>query len=164
MEHLVFYCLGTVAVLAALLVVLLHRAVYSALALIVCFGATAGLFFQLGAAFLAVIQVIIYAGAIMVLFLFVIMLLDPESEEMPGSGLGMLPLVSLPLSLIVGFILLRALSPPLAESDEQLLTPATEIETLARIVFREYLLAFEITSILMLVAVMGAVMLTRRGA
>ena len=87
MTLIVFYGLAATAVTAAILVVLMSRAVYSALALIVCFGATAGLFFQLGAQFIAAVQVIVYAGAIMVLFLFVIMLLDPESELFLPSSL-----------------------------------------------------------------------------
>ena len=65
------------------MVVLLRRAVYSALALVVCLGSIALLFFQLGAHFIGAVQIILYAGAIMVLFLFVIMLLDPEVRIVP---------------------------------------------------------------------------------
>ena len=95
MAYLVFYGLAAVAVTTAVLVVVMRPAAYSALALIVCFGAMAGMFFQLGAQFIAAIQVIVYAGAIMVLFLFVIMLTDPESEVFPPDRLKKIPLFAL---------------------------------------------------------------------
>ncbi len=108
MTLIVFYGLAATAVTAAILVVLMSRAVYSALALIVCFGATAGLFFQLGARFIAAVQVIVYAGAIMVLFLFVIMLLDPESEVFLPSRLKKVSGFALAFGVLFTLILLQA--------------------------------------------------------
>ena len=170
MTLIVFYGLAATAVTAAILVVLMSRAVYSALALIVCFGATAGLFFQLGAQFIAAVQVIVYAGAIMVLFLFVIMLLDPESEVFLPSRLKKVSGFALAFAVLFTLILLQAadrwtatqvLAGPIAVT-EGASWPGGEIETLAHSLFRDYLLPFEVTSILILVAVLGAVVLTRQ--
>jgi NADH-quinone oxidoreductase subunit J len=167
---IVFYGLAATAVTAAILVVLMSRAVYSALALIVCFGATAGLFFQLGAQFIAAIQVIVYAGAIMVLFLFVIMLLDPESEVFLPNRLKKVSGFALAFSVLFTLVLVQAADRWAAT---EVLTgsiagtarssgPGGGIETLAHSLFRDYLLPFEVTSILILVAVLGAVVLTRQ--
>ena len=170
MTLIVFYGLAATAVTAAILVVLMSRAVYSALALIVCFGATAGLFFQLGAQFIAAVQVIVYAGAIMVLFLFVIMLLDPESELFLPSHLKKVPGFALAFAVLLTLVLLQAadrwaavqvLTGSIAGT-ERPFGPGGEIETLAHSLFRDYLLPFEVTSILILVAVLGAVVLTRQ--
>ncbi len=170
MTLIVFYGLAATAVTAAVLVVLMSRAVYSALALIVCFGATAGLFFQLGAQFIAAVQVIVYAGAIMVLFLFVIMLLDPESEVFLPSRLKRVSGFALAFAVLFTLVLLEAadrwaavqvLTGSIAGTDRSS-GPGGEIETLAHSLFRDYLLPFEVTSILILVAVLGAVVLTRQ--
>ncbi len=170
MTLIVFYGLAATAVTAAILVVLMSRAVYSALALIVCFGATAGLFFQLEAQFIAAIQVIVYAGAIMVLFLFVIMLLDPESEVFSPSRLKKVPGFAVILAVLFTIVLLQtmdhwAATQVLKDSipgTEGSSGPGVQIETLAHSLFRDYLLPFEVTSILILVAVLGAVVLTRQ--
>ena len=168
MTLIVFYGLAATAVTAAILVVLMSRVVYSALALIVCFGATAGLFFQLGAQFIAAVQVIVYAGAIMVLFLFVIMLLDPASEVFLPSRLKRVPGFALACAVLFTLVLLEAADRWAAAQvftdsiagTERSSGPGGEIETLAHSLFRDYLLPFEVTSILILVAVLGAVVLT----
>ncbi|MCH7803196.1 MAG: NADH-quinone oxidoreductase subunit J [Acidobacteria bacterium] len=170
MTLIVFYGLAATAVTAAILVVLMSRVVYSALALIVCFGATAGLFFQLGAQFIAAVQVIVYAGAIMVLFLFVIMLLDPASEVFLPSRLKRVPVFALACAVLFTLVLLEAADRWAAAQvftdsiagTERSSGPGGEIETLAHSLFRDYLLPFEVTSILILVAVLGAVVLTRQ--
>ncbi len=170
MTLIVFYGLAATAVTAAILVVLMSRAVYSALALIVCFGATAGLFFQLGAQFIAAVQVIVYAGAIMVLFLFVIMLLDPESEVFLPSRLKGVSGFALAFAVLFTIVLLQAINrwsatqvpPGSIGGTTGLSGPGGEIKTLAHSLFRDYLLPFEVTSILILVAVLGAVVLTRQ--
>ena len=110
MEQLVFYLFATVAVVAALFVVLQRQAIYSALALIVCFFSMAVLFYQLGAYFIAAIQVIVYAGAIMVLFLFVVMLIDPEAEVFALSRAKNLYLMALPIAAALGLFVLWGIS------------------------------------------------------
>lgn len=161
MELFVFYVFAAVAVAAALMVVLQRRAVYSALALIVCFAAMAILFFQLGAQFVAAIQIIVYAGAIMALFLFVIMLLDPESEVFAPNRLHKTTLLAAPAAAFLAFLLLQVLRDPFASADS---TPPLQgaAEVIAPLLFRDYLLPFEATSILILTAILGALVLAKR--
>ena len=163
MELLTFYLFAVAAVLSAALVVLQRRAVYSALALIVCLGSVAVLFFQLGAHFMSAVQVIVYAGAIMVLFLFVVMLLDPESEIFGPSRLKSAWLLGVPSALLLVFLLVKAF-PAFQTTTIPAVTGAAMQDTalLAKRLFRDYLLPFEVTSILVLIAVMGAVVLTKR--
>jgi NADH-quinone oxidoreductase subunit J len=159
-EQLVFYVFAAVSVVAALLVVLQRRAIYSTLALIVCFGAIAALFYQLGAFFIAAIQVIVYAGAIMVLFLFVVMLIDPESEIFAVKRIRNLAVLALPMAALVGLILLSAVSATAGEA-EAAAAPG-DVASIAEGLFSSYLLPFEVTSILILVAVLGAMVLAKR--
>lgn len=161
-ELIIFYGLAFTAITSALLVIMQRRALYSALALIVTFGSMAGLFFQLGAQFIAAIQVIIYAGAIMVLFVFVIMLIDPEAERFSADRLKRLTILAVPLVGFLAFILYIAYPAASVARTELGVPPGGEIEFVARTLFVDYLLPFEATSILILVAVIGAVVLTKR--
>lgn len=165
MEQTVFYIFATIAVLAALFVITQRQATYSALALIICFGSIAVLFYQLGAYFIAAIQVIVYAGAIMVLFLFVVMLIDPASESFPLSKLRNLPVAALPVAALFGLTLLWGISAWTGQdsgADGPGLASKGEITNIAQDLFNEYLLPFEVTSILILVAVLGAMVLAKR--
>ena len=164
MEQLVFYLFATVAVVAALAVVIQRSAIYSALALIVCFFSMAVLFYQLGAYFIAAIQVIVYAGAIMVLFLFVVMLIDPESEVLALSRVRSLPLVALPVVVVFGLLMLWGILSVKWTDGPAAAGPTNkgEIGVLAKDLFSDYLLPFEVTSILILVAVIGAMVLAKR--
>ena len=169
MEYIVFYGLATVAVIAALVVVLMNRAIYSALALIVCFGAVAGLFFQLEAQFIAAVQVIVYAGAIMVLFLFVIMLLNPQSEKFSPDRLKQITVLALPFAAFLAFVLVQMTFQWSGTTEVSVVGQTAGVlqvdgntKALARLLFHDYLLPFEVTSILILSAVLGAVVLTRR--
>lgn len=160
MEPFVFYLFATIAVASALVVILQRRAIYSALALIVCFGSMAALFYQLGAVFIAAIQVIIYAGAIMVLFLFVVMLADPESEVFALSRLRRLSLAVGPLAVGLFLVLWWGFSGVTEGTTTG--TEPTGVSEIAHALFRDYLLPFEMTSILVLVAVLGALVLAKR--
>lgn len=163
-EHVVFYILAVLAVSSAVLVVAQKRAVYSALALIVCLAAVAGLFFQLGSQFIAAIQVIVYAGAIMVLFVFVIMLLDPESELFKGKGLHQLSYWAIPMAVFFALLLIQAF-PDFMKSAQDAgreVPVQGSVQDVGRLLFREYVLPFEVTSILILVAILGAVVLAKR--
>ena len=160
MEQLVFYLFAGVSVAAALLVVLQRRAIYSALALIVCFFSIAVLFYQLGAVFIAAIQVIVYAGAIMVLFLFVVMLIDPEAEAFQVRRIGGLAAVALPLAVVFALVMVGTVTGFVEPSGT--IAASGEIQSIARSLFSDYLLPFEVTSILILVAVLGAMVLAKR--
>ena len=171
-ETLVFYLLSGLAIGASALVIGQRNPMYSVLLLIASFGALAGLYIQLDAPFAAVAQIIIYAGAIMVLFLFVVMLLNAPREdaaEWDRSHPLRLPAIArfggmLALLLIVQltWALLRAGSaetPVGAEADAQ---AVSSVRAIGRSLFTDYVFAFEATSILILVAMVGAVVLARR--
>lgn len=165
METVLFTITAIVAVVCAVAMIASRNAVHSALFLVVNFSAVAVLYLLLRAPFLAAVQVTVYAGAIMVLFLFVIMLLGVERGEGAQERYGWLkPLAGLLIVLLVGE------GAYIAFNSEQLLEVAP-VEEAARIgapealsltLFERYLLPFEITSVLLLVAIIGAVVLTRR--
>lgn len=162
MELIVFYLFAAVAVLFALLVVLFRKAMYSALSLIVCLCSLAALFYLAGGPFIAAIQVIVYAGAIMVMVLFVIMLTKPESVFPGAPVLRRLPFIVLPLAAVLAATLvwIFALVPSRGNEPGSPLFQV-DVKSIAGALFREYLLPFEVTSILILVAVIGAIVLTR---
>jgi len=171
-ETLIFYALSGLAIGASALVIGQSNPMYSVMMLIASFGALAGLYIQLDAPFVAVAQIIIYAGAIMVLFLFVVMLLNAPKEDaaewdrshplrQPAIARfgGMLALL---LVVQLAWALLRAggLSGPVAgQGDAEVVS---SVRVLGRVLFTDYVFAFEATSILILVAMVGAVVLARR--
>lgn len=153
-----FYFLSFVAVIAALMVVFSRNAVYSVLYLIITFFAIAGHYVLLNAQFLAAVHVIVYAGAIMVLFLYVIMLLDlNEAVEKPKSVMLTFAAAISAGSLMV--ILIGALRGTEMISVGHAATDVGLVKNLGKVLFEDYLLPFEITSILLLAAMVGAVML-----
>jgi NADH-quinone oxidoreductase subunit J len=157
-----FYILAGLAIAAGLSVVLQRTPVYSALSLILVLCSLAVVYLLLGAEFLAVVQVIVYAGAIMVLFVFVIMLLNAR-QEVPtdrsrfARQLG-LPLLALFLAEIL-FVVLDYFSGAVFASGQ---TFDAGPRAVGSLLFRNYVLPFEVTSILILVAVMGAVVLAKK--
>ena len=162
-----FWMLGTVAVAGGVLCITRKNAVASALCLVMTLFALAGMFAMLDAHFIAVMEVIVYAGAIMVLFLFVIMLLNVGRPGAPtdikGTS-GKLTAAIFGLALAVELFVIRRAVP--AESGIGLLGPLTEergaVGLIAEPLFQTYLVPFEITSLLLLAAVVGAVVLAKR--
>jgi NADH-quinone oxidoreductase subunit J len=163
MEMLIFLLFAALAVCASLVVVLHRNPVYSTMALVVTLFAVAVLFVMLGAPFLGALQVLIYAGAIVVLFLFVIMLLNVEREELPRTGQrGQRWTALAGAAVFLG--LLGLLTAQLALPDPGPLTPEqVSLKGLALDLFAEYLLPFEIAGLLLLVAVVGASVVSRKG-
>jgi len=173
-ESLLFYVFGAAAIVASLLVIGQRNPIYSVLLLIGSFAALAGLYVLLDAPFLAVIQIIIYTGAIMVLFLFVVMLLNAPREDVPGelvrpasahgprrlgAALGVILLVELGWAIWhagsdAGFV--SAFADPARAAD------ISSVQAIGRVLFSEYALAFEVTSVLILAAMVGAVVLAKR--
>lgn len=134
--------------------------VTSAMSLVLCIVSMAGLFVLLGALFLAAVQIVVYAGAVMVLFLFVIMILDLKEEERRKWKVFGLVTGGLAVGA-VGAILLRLIwTGHLGEG----LTPTLLAETkpLGRVLFEKYLLPFEVMSLLLLVAMVGAILLSKK--
>ncbi len=156
-----FYSVAAIALVSALSVVLQRKAMSSAFSLIVCLGAIAMLYLQLDAIFIAVIQIIVYAGAIMVLFLFVIMLLDPTSEKLARS-LKSVAYAAIPLGILLAVLLCQASIAYLPGSPSARKPAVSDISAVGIQLFSNYLLPFEVTSILVLVAVVGAVVLAKK--
>jgi NADH-quinone oxidoreductase subunit J len=161
-EAFFFYPLAALLLLAGLGVVLSRRPIYAVLSLLVVMLCLAGLFVMLGAYLVAVLQVLLYAGAVLVLFLFVIMLLNLAPEPRARSRRGPLPIISLLVAGSVAFqlsLILRASeAPPLPPAA----TPGTSVETVGRALFGAYVLPFELTSFLILAAIIGAVTLAKQ--
>jgi NADH-quinone oxidoreductase subunit J len=166
METVLFYFFGGIALLAAISVVVQRRVFYSGASLIVCLCSVAVLYLLLEAPFIAAIQIIVYAGAIMVLFLFVIMLLDPFSATVLKDKRKYLGYLAVVLG-IIGFVLLypflRFYDPARAPRHPGMTADRVGcVEHLGQVLFREYVLPFEATSILILVAIIGVVVLAKR--
>jgi NADH-quinone oxidoreductase subunit J len=171
-DLLLFYLFGAIAAGASLLVVLGRNPMHSVLLLIVSFAALAGLYIGLEAPFAAVVQIIIYAGAIMVLFLFVVMLLNAPREDAaawdrshplrhPNIGrFGMLLAALLVAQLGWALASVNELDTPIgARADAASVSSVVEM---GRVLFSRHTFAFDATSVLILVAMVGAVVLARR--
>jgi NADH-quinone oxidoreductase subunit J len=165
METLFFLIVATVAVISSLLVVTNKNPINSALSLIMTFFCLATLYVMLEAPFMAAVQVIVYAGAIMVLIVFVIMLLNIRSEtggrtahaRFMGIATGLLLLV------LTGMLLSRgSMSTVQGNIDSAMITKVGHTELIGKAMFTEFLLPFEITSILLLAAIIGAVVLSKK--
>ena len=161
-ETAVFFFFATVAVLGAVSLILQRHPIHSALSLIVVMVALAALYLLLGAEFIAAVQIIVYAGAIMVLFVFVIMLLNAGEEERTNFS-RMARYVGLPVGILLTLQL--AYTVARASSEHAHANPAVwpaSTRELSRLLFEKYVLPFELTSVLILVAILGAVVLARK--
>ena len=166
LELIFFLILSLIAVATALGMLLSRNAIYSALFLVLNFITVAVFYLLLGAPFIAMAQITVYAGAIMVLFLFVIMLLGAESlpraEVLPWQR---------PLAIVLGaalaieaaFIFITRARPTgqIVPPEATVNTPSSLVD-LGKVLFSTYLLPFEVTSILLLVAMVGAIVLVRK--
>jgi NADH-quinone oxidoreductase subunit J len=164
LQLFLFLVLALIAIAAALGMLLSRNAVYAALFLVVNFCTIAILYLTLNAPFLAIAQVTVYAGAIMVLFLFVIMLLG--AERLAGSE-GEITQWQRPVAIFLGAALLIETGYILLTQREWLAVSQALTEgfgspqAIGRLLFSQYVLPFEVTSILLLVAMIGAIVLTR---
>lgn len=163
MDVILFLVFAIIAVLAAINVVVQTHPIASAVSLIGVMGSLAILYLLLGAEFIAAAQVIVYAGAVMVLFVFVIMLLNAGAEVRKGrsfmaSLLGAPVLIAL-LALLAWFV--QRIYPESVKVHFGGFTGGSP-ESIGRALFTTYLLPFEITSILVLIAILGAVVLARK--
>lgn len=155
-----FLVLAAIAIAAAVSLILQRHPIHSALSLVVVMVALAGLYLLLDAEFVAAVQIIVYAGAIMVLFVFVIMLLNAGVEERTNLSRAAryagIPLAAL---LLVGlaYTVARAAAPMVAQP-----TPAGATRQLSMLLFRDLAFPFELTSILILIAMVGAMVLAKR--
>ncbi|WP_431298945.1 NADH-quinone oxidoreductase subunit J [Tabrizicola sp. BL-A-41-H6] len=162
-----FYMFAIVTVSAGLMVTISRNPVHSVLWLILAFLSTSGLFVLLGAEFVAMLLVIVYVGAVAVLFLFVVMMLDIDFAELKGELARYMP-----LGLLIGVVLLMQIAIGVgvwdaAEGSEglrQAVTP-TEVENtraLGMLIYDRYFLLFQLAGLILLVAMIGAILLTLR--
>lgn len=163
LDLILFLGLAAVAVVTALSMLISRNAVHSALFLALNFVAVAVLYLLLNAAFVAMVQVTVYAGAIMVLFLFVIMLLGAE-EAAHGRSIPW----QTPVAVLCGLVLIAEVVVYFLVRTPETLTASAEVTRsfgspagIGRVLFDSYVLPFELTSILLLVAMVGAIVLSR---
>ncbi|MBO0800153.1 MAG: NADH-quinone oxidoreductase subunit J [Blastocatellia bacterium] len=164
--QIIFLGLALLAVVAAFSVILQRNPIYSAIGMIIVLCSLAGLFLLLYAQFIAAIQIVVYAGAIMVLFVFVIMLLNVREEESKTDRQKYLKWLAGPLFLALLAVVFVAIQ--IVNSTPQAINmpvePATfgTVEYIAGQMFTRYLLPFEAVSVLILMAIVGAVLLAKR--
>ncbi len=158
-EAILFFVFAGLAVLGAVSLILQRHPIHSALSLIVVMVALAVLYLLLGAEFIAAVQIIVYAGAIMVLFVFVIMLLNAAEEERTNFS-RVARYIGIPagilLTLELAYVVARAASFQAAGG------APVSTRALSRLLFQDFVFPFELTSILILVAILGAVVLARK--
>lgn len=164
----IFLVFAFIAVVTGIGVIFSRNAVYSALLLVVNFFCLAAFYVMLNAQFLAAVQVTVYAGAIMVLFVFVIMLLSPAREQSVFRSMRRQGLTAIPLALIFIGLLVLAVSTgsmtPMRDgySLEEINRLGGGAHAVGSVLFTEYLLPFEVTSLLLIIALVGAIVLGKR--
>jgi NADH-quinone oxidoreductase subunit J len=168
LQAIVFYALSAVMILAATMVVTARNSVHSVLFLILAFFNAAGLFLLAGAEFLAMILVVVYVGAVAVLFLFVVMMLDINFAQLREGFQRYLPIgVMVGLALLAELVLFASLrwqdvaGQTLAFPTPDI-TSVSNTRALGRILYTNYILAFQVAGLILLVAMIGAIVLTLR--
>jgi NADH-quinone oxidoreductase subunit J len=167
-EVFAFYLFATVLVLSSLMVITAKNPVHSVLFLILAFFNSAGLFILLGAEFVAMILVIVYVGAVAVLFLFVVMMLDINFQDLRKGAMQYIP-----IGLLTGGVLLAELfalfgawvfAPGAGDNREVpiLNDDITNTDALGRVLYTDYIFVFQVSGLILLVAMIGAIVLTHR--
>lgn len=168
LQGLAFYLLAATAVVSGLLVVTARNPVHSVLWLILAFFSSAGLFVLMGAEFLAMLLVVVYVGAVAVLFLFVVMMLDVDFVRLREGYARYLPLggiiagillaemIMVSLAVVQGGAAREATGPAVATAD------ASNVEAIGRVLYTDYVYFFQAAGIVLLIAMIGAIVLTLR--
>ena len=157
MEYLLFYGMGALALIFGLLLVFHTNPIHSALALVGLLFNTAGLYAMLSGEFVAVVQVLVYTGAIMVLFLFVIMLLNLKRDALELIGAVVMLLLGLRIALLLGNA-----PPTFYQPAAELSQGFGSVESIGALMFGKYLLPFEAISMLLLAAVVGGLVMGKK--
>lgn len=167
MAQFFFFYFAGVIVLTSILVVALRNPIYSALSLLIMFFHVAGLYVTLEAEFLAAVQIIVYAGAILVLYLFVVMLLNVKRDERYQAQLPLAALLGvtiltevLMLAFLRGFSSVAPVAPLPDQTDAAAASGNTE--TIGEVLYSTYLFPFEVASLILLVAMIGAIVLAKK--
>ncbi len=178
-QQIVFLALGFVAVVASIMTIIQSNAIYSALFLAIAFFQLAAIYVLLGAEFLAVLQVLVYTGAILVLFLFVVMLLQLREGPQIGDARRWQAIIAWPLGLLLaGELVAIIFSKDVTTQMQQGITngavtvgqytPANtvavggNVQAVGRVLYTDYLYPFEIASLILLIAVVGAIILSKQ--
>ena len=167
LASLAFWAFSGVAIASALMVVIARNPVRSVLFLILAFFSAAGLFVLLGAEFLAMLLIVVYVGAVAVLFLFVVMMLDVDFAELKQGFLSYLPLgglIAIVLAIELAMIGMSWQSAPQAEALRAAAMPEgmTNVEALGTVIYDQYVYFFQAAGLVLLVAMIGAIVLTLR--
>ncbi|MBI1913069.1 MAG: NADH-quinone oxidoreductase subunit J [Deltaproteobacteria bacterium] len=161
MEQIFFYIFSILAIISAVMVVSVRNAVHSAFYLIVCFLQVAAIFILLRAPFLAAVQVFVYVGAVMVLFLFAVMVLDIGKEQFKEHlHTQAIPAIVTVIALFatMGYLVSQGrITVPLGKFTEEALSKNTEV--IGKSLFTQYIFPFEVVSLLLLIALVGAIVL-----
>ena len=158
-----FYLLSTFTILSALAVIFIRNQLYSILCLILCFFGIAGHFFLLHSSFLGIVQIIVYAGAIMVLFLFVIMLINFNKQDLSKHNVFPKVIGGASACLFMAILGFGLWQLPNYSHPPKLLPIQGQTKTLGRILFQDFSVPFEISSILFLSATIGVVLISQKG-
>ncbi|MDJ0977811.1 MAG: NADH-quinone oxidoreductase subunit J [Erythrobacter sp.] len=168
-QALAFYLFASVVIASAVMVIMARNPVHSVLWLILAFFNAAGLMVLVGAEFIAMLLVIVYVGAVAVLFLFVVMMLDIDFAAMRAGFIRNFPLGILIAAILLAELMLAvgaygAGGIELGQTDGSAATPvgASNIEAIGALLYGRYILLFEIAGIILLVAMIGAIVLTHR--
>jgi NADH-quinone oxidoreductase subunit J len=165
LPFILFFGFAIIAVAGAVLLIIAREPIHSALSLIMVMVALAALYLMLGAEFVAAVQIIVYAGAIMVLFVFVIMLLNAGVEERTNWS-KVAKYAGLPLGVFLLFELAHGLAHSVigtsVANGSEATNAAVSTRALSEMLFQKYLFPFEATSFLILIAILGALVLAKR--
>lgn len=165
MDELIFAYLAAAIIVLSILVITRRNPVHSVISMLLMFFHVAGLYLTLNAEFLAAIQVIVYAGAILVLFLFVILLLNLREEITAERYIGPWPLglsAAIALFLMAVFSLRSFIPGHEGRISHEVIKAETNTKLLGRVLFTEHLYPFEVVSLVLLVAIIGAIVLSKK--
>src|SRR5215510_3507017 len=166
MELAIFLFFAAVAIVSAANILIQRHPIYSALWLIVTFIALAGIYIQMHAEFIAVMQIVVYTGAIMVLFIFVIMLLNVGAEERVPDKIHVVKYFGLPLVVLLvveaGLMVARSFSNEGIAVESASINLSGNTQLIGKVLYTQYALPFEVTSVLLLVAIVGAIVMAKK--
>jgi NADH-quinone oxidoreductase subunit J len=167
LHALFFYLFAVVCIASAFMVIAGRNPVHSVLYLILAFFNAAGLFVMMGAEFLAMILVVVYVGAVAVLFLFVVMMLDVDFAELRQGFLNYMPVGLLVVGIVVGELLFVALTWVISPSTPSAISSPipgniSNTEALGRVLYTQYVYYFQAAGVVLLIAMIGAIVLTLR--
>ncbi len=163
-KWVIFVITSLLAIASSLLMITRRNTVHSALFMILAFVASAVLYLLLGCQFMAMIQIIVYAGAVMMLILFVIMMIDLSKEEKLKMKVTKTKIAGVIVSVLFMFALILVVGLNSVKGKMGALSSIGDAKTIGSLLFTKYLLPFEVASILLLAAMVGAVMLSKKKA